>query len=121
MTVDALKLASVPIVDRSIGWQADATATLKAQAAEIAALKETLHNELDGNLRLRELGGARPDECMTTFLERVIAERDNMRTLQVAEAARQWGLVAWVEKNGDLVWHDRAAAIGRNLFVRVEA
>lgn len=31
----ALQLASVPIVDRGIGWQADATATLKAQAALI--------------------------------------------------------------------------------------
>jgi hypothetical protein len=73
---DALKLASVPIVDRGIGWQADATATLKSQATEIAALKETLHNELDGNLRLRDLGGAKATECMTTFLERVFAERE---------------------------------------------
>lgn len=47
--------------------------------AERDALKETLHNELDGNLRLRELGGARPDECMTTFLERVFGERDALR------------------------------------------
>lgn len=36
---DALKLASVAIFDRGIGWQADATATLKEQAAEIAALR----------------------------------------------------------------------------------
>jgi hypothetical protein len=36
---DALKLASVPIFERSIGWQADATATLKEQAAEIERLK----------------------------------------------------------------------------------
>jgi hypothetical protein len=36
---DALKLASVPIFERSIGWQADATATLKEQAAEIEQLK----------------------------------------------------------------------------------
>lgn len=40
--------------------------------AENDALKQTLH-EL---LRLRELGGARSDEPFTTFIERVIAERD---------------------------------------------
>lgn len=39
---DALKLARVPIVDRGIGWQADATATLKEQAAEIDRLRTTL-------------------------------------------------------------------------------
>lgn len=44
---DALKLASVPIFDRSIGWQADATATLKEQAAEIARLTAALKQAND--------------------------------------------------------------------------
>ena len=38
----ALELAKVPLTDRGIGWQADATAVLKEQAAEIAALREDL-------------------------------------------------------------------------------
>ena len=36
----ALELAKVPFTDRSIGWQADATAMLKEQAAEIDALRK---------------------------------------------------------------------------------
>ena len=54
---------------------------VRSQAAEIEALKQTLHDELDANLRLRELGGARSDEPMTTFLERVFAERYALRAL----------------------------------------
>ena len=49
---------------------------LSAVEAQRDALKQTLHDELAGNLRLRDLGGARPDEPMLTFLERIIAERD---------------------------------------------
>lgn len=41
---DALNLASVPIFERGIGWQADATATLKEQAAEIATLRSQLEH-----------------------------------------------------------------------------
>lgn len=47
---DALKLASVPIFERSIGWQADATATLKEQAAEIRHLRELLAVRVAGAL-----------------------------------------------------------------------
>lgn len=47
--------------------------------AERDALKQTVHDELDANLRLREIGGAQPDEGMTTFLERVFSERDSLR------------------------------------------
>lgn len=57
----------------------DAAVLLRSQAAEIEALKQTLYDELDANLRLRELGGAKPDEPMTTFLERVFAEREALR------------------------------------------
>jgi hypothetical protein len=38
-----------------------------------------LYAELDTNFRLRALGGARTDEPMTPFIERVIAERDELR------------------------------------------
>lgn len=86
----------------------EAAALLVKQAATIAALKETLHNELDGNLQLRELGGARTDEDMTTFLKRVFAERDSSG----------WRLAAWVEKDGELVWRDRESATGRNLYLK---
>ena len=62
------------------GWGLDlrreAAAELRHLHAQNEALKQTLHDELDGNLRLRELGGARQDETMTAFLERVFAQRD---------------------------------------------
>lgn len=45
---------------------------------ECGALKETLHDELDENLRLREIGKAHPDEGMTEFIERLIKERDRL-------------------------------------------
>ena len=51
-------------------------ARVAALEAERDVLKATLHDELDENLRLRALGGARPDEGMTAYIERVIAERD---------------------------------------------
>lgn len=41
-------------------------------------LQETLHDELDENLRLRGLGKADPDEGMTAFIERLIRERDRL-------------------------------------------
>lgn len=58
------------------GWPTEHERVLAALLAERDALKQTLHDELDGNLRLRDIGGARPEEPMTTFLERVFAERD---------------------------------------------
>lgn len=58
-------------------WQVRDTC-VRAEKAEAQrdALQQTLHDELAGNLRLRDLGGARPDEPMMPFLERIIAERD---------------------------------------------
>ncbi len=35
---------------------------------------------------------------------------------KAAEGLGEWRLVAWVELDGTLVWHDRAAATGRNLY-----
>jgi hypothetical protein len=57
---DALKLASVPIVDRGIAWQADATAALKAQAARIAELEAAL-------LRVARMAEALKKPCGMDF------------------------------------------------------
>lgn len=47
--------------------------------AERDGLMQTLRDEMDENLRLRELGGARPDENITAMTERLIRERDALR------------------------------------------
>lgn len=47
---DALTLARVPIVDRGIGWQADATQTLREQAVEIQQLRQLLAVRVAGAL-----------------------------------------------------------------------
>lgn len=49
-----------------------------ALSRKCQALQETIHDELDENLRLRELGKADPDEGMTAFIERLIRERDRL-------------------------------------------
>lgn len=46
-------------------------------------------------------------------------EAENAALKREAEAAQEWRLVAWVELDGTLVWHDRAAATGRNLYARL--
>lgn len=56
---------------------------IEALRAERDAFKQTMYDELDENLRLRELGGAREDEPMTTFLERVFVERDALRSSMI--------------------------------------
>lgn len=65
------------------------------------ALKQTLHDELAGNLRLRDLGGARPDEPMLTFLERIIAERDALlealKEIVAATDSDEWNPVSTVK------------------------
>jgi hypothetical protein len=50
-------------------------------------LMQTLRDEIDENLRLRELGGAGPDENITAMTERLIRERNALRA-QLAIAAR---------------------------------
>lgn len=50
-------------------------------------LMQTLRDEMDENLRLREIGGALPDENITAMTERLIRERNALRT-QLAIAAR---------------------------------
>ncbi len=50
-------------------------------------LMQTLRDEIDENLRLRELGGAMPGENITAMTERLIRERNALRA-QLAIAAR---------------------------------
>jgi hypothetical protein len=83
----------------------------KQLLAQRDALKQTLHDELAGNLRLRALGGARPDEPMLTFLERIIAERDALlEALHIAEAALSDIGDADREPGDDVAWCEARAA-----------
>ena len=52
--------------------------------SERDGLMQTLRDEMDEGLRLRELGGARPDEGITAMTERIVAENAQLR----AEIAR---------------------------------
>ena len=52
--------------------------TIRALLDERDRLTETLRDEIAENLRLRELGGAEPDENITAMTERIIAERDRL-------------------------------------------
>ncbi len=60
----------------------EAAAALEQQAAQIEALQltkagliDSLREEMDEGLRLRELGGALPNENITAMTERLIGER----------------------------------------------
>ncbi len=48
---------------------------LWAARREARAMVQTLRDEIDENLRLRELGGALPDENITAMAERLIDSR----------------------------------------------
>ena len=50
-----------------------------ALAAQKDLLIEAMRDEMDEGLRLREMGGAAPDENITAMTERVIRERDALR------------------------------------------
>lgn len=63
---------------------------VRAIAAERDGLKQTLRDEINENLRLRELGGALPDENITAMTERLIRERDHFRdAAKMVSAAQQ--------------------------------
>jgi hypothetical protein len=87
--------------DTQISWRyaeamCEAADAIERLTAERDSLKETLHDELAENLRLRDLGGALPDEGMTAYIERLIAERDALRA--DAEIGRQWREDSSLEK-----------------------
>lgn len=97
-------------VDRLIARVAALEAENAALEAERDVLKATLHDELAENLRLRDLGGARPDEGMTGYIERLIAERDALR--EGLDAALEFaGAVAGGAAWWDGVWPEHEAAI----------
>ena len=62
--------------------------------SERDGLMQTLRDEMDENLRLRELGGAQPDENITALTERLIRERDALREV----AARMVGGIDHLDK-----------------------
>ena len=59
----------------------DRDAEIRRLAVAHDAAFQALRDEMDAGLRLRELGGARPDENITEMTERVIRERDELRIL----------------------------------------
>ena len=68
----ATELAKVAIFDRGIGWQADATATLKEQAAEIdrlhklvGSVRVAFNRECDDTDEILKTLGFAPENCRT--------------------------------------------------------
>lgn len=84
MEIDAL-LAGQPM--RNSLDPCNACADWLTLKAERDGLMQTLRDEMDENLRLRELGGALPEENITAMTERLIRERNALRA-QLAIAAR---------------------------------
>ncbi len=92
-------------------WGADLNGVHKQEiilADEVLRLREsekalvaTLRDEMDEGLRLRELGGARPDEGITAMTERIVAENAQLRAeLERLDAAAKSALHAhtdWVD------------------------
>lgn len=82
-------------------------------------LMETLRDEMSENLRLRELGGAGPDENITAMTERLIRELEAQRLYaralcKAVDAATDFaGTVAGGASWWDDVWADHAAALDR--------
>lgn len=80
-------ISALAAIDAALGLPEDGCNSLAQTLAAIKKLKdgrdafqESLYAELDTNFRLRDLGGARTDEPMTPFIERVISERDKLRS-----------------------------------------
>ena len=80
---------------------------LRAVVAERDNLVDAMREEIDEGLRLRELGGAQPDENITAMTERVIRERDALRAeLDDAEVWR--GLAIQFDAHRmQALWHLR--------------
>jgi hypothetical protein len=65
------------------------------------ALVATLRDEMDEGLRLRELGGARPDEGITAMTERIVSENAQLRAelerLAAAAESEKHAHTDWVD------------------------
>ena len=81
---------------------------LHAEAGEAHRLRESeralvavLRDEMDEGLRLRELGGARPDEGITAMTERIVAENAQLRAeherLASAAESKKHAHTDWVD------------------------
>ncbi len=100
---DAIGTTNLPQQLRDIAEGMNATrnqAALREAAADIErlwaserALIEAMRDEIDEGLRLRELGGAMPDENITVMTERLIKERLNLAAMlrKCAHALRNRG------------------------------
>lgn len=94
-------------------------AALDAAAGERDGLMQTVRDEIDENLRLRELGGALPDENITAMTERVIRELEAQRIYasvlcKAVDAATDFaGAVAGGASWWDDVWSDHEAALDK--------
>ena len=96
-TVDAIKEAIERLDDLEKGlneWRelalsqagdAGIVARMVKAETELALLHAAMRDEMDEGLRLRDLGGALPDENITAMTERVIAERDELRTRRMVD------------------------------------
>ena len=92
-------------------WGADLNGVHKQEiilADEVLRLREsekalvaTLRDEMDEGLRLRELGGARPDEGITAMTERIVAENAQLRAelerLASAAESKKHAHTDWVD------------------------
>ena len=79
------------------GWPAVQMRDISALLAERAGLLQTIRDEIDENLRLRELGGALPDENITAMTERLIRERAELLA-RVEAAERDAGRLDFLDK-----------------------
>ena len=81
----ALALAGVAIFNRGIGWQADATATLKALAAEVERLRE----ERDASEKMMRAAYENACAHRAAAAERFAAERRKVEALEAEIALRR--------------------------------
>ena len=94
---------------------------LEQQAAQIEALQLTkagligsLREEMDEGLRLRELGGALPDENITAMTERLIGERAALAaelSALRADAERLTTALNKIAEHQNSDWPDRCQAL----------
>jgi hypothetical protein len=82
-------------------WVEQKHAEVERLTAQNDALRQLMHDEIDENSRLRDLGGAGPDENITAMMERLISEVGRLRkdaerldTLEASNAGRNMWIVA---------------------------